>query len=106
MNLVQLRDYCNLLLEMGVPSDLAACVAADGEVIELDDIRLMDGTFREDPSPKMGGMPHMTGRYVLLVSSVAAEDVPALEAAKQLPAPTVPAKEWTPGKEWWLRPVR
>lgn len=102
MNIKQLRDYLDTLLASGADPNTPVCVAADAEASEVNYITITRGPFREDPAPKMPAFLNSSGTFVFLETS---DDYEWMDRARysRVEGPEVPAKEWNPGEEWWLR---
>lgn len=70
MTLEQLHKYSGELLKAGINPHAVVCIpeSDDGELYELVDLDLVNGSFREDPSPKMPAPLHRRGQVVRLKS--------------------------------------
>ncbi|EDD8358793.1 hypothetical protein BXL72_21975 [Salmonella enterica subsp. enterica serovar Enteritidis] len=70
MRLHQLREFLDATLAAGVDPDTIVCIhdADANELVEVTDADLMDGPYREDPSPKCPAFLIRSGRVLLLTS--------------------------------------
>lgn len=69
MTLAQLRLWLDRVIAEGADPAMGVCIAdEDGEVVEVDDLRLFVGRYHADPSPKMGGNPCVTGPFLMVRS--------------------------------------
>lgn len=105
MNVQQLRDYLDRLLIAGVDPRTPVCIPTDEEAYEVDDCKIINGPFREDPSPKMPAFLNSNGSFVLLQTSDDYEWL-APDRYREVEGPDAPNKEWREGEEWWLKDRR
>jgi hypothetical protein len=97
MNILQLRDYLDLLIAKGVPPTMPVCMVEEnyqGDTItpiEITDAHFVVGSFQEDPSPKMPGACMSEGPMLLLTGwqqDVACHFEPQGYKKQSLPVPT------------------
>lgn len=71
MRLKQLHQYLGELIAANIDPDTIVCIHEDTEMelFEVDGVELVDGPYREDPSPLMPGPLARNGRVILLTAT-------------------------------------
>lgn len=95
MNIKQLRNYLDTLLDTGIDPHTPVCIAANSEASEVEDITIMNGPFREDPSPKMSAFRHSMGLFVFLETCDDYEWIKPVQYLR-VEGPVAPTKEFKP----------
>lgn len=100
MDIGQLHEYLGELLQAGVDPHTIVCLPEgdDGELFELEDCDLVQGAFREDPSPKLPAPLFRQGQVIRLksVGFDCSSIDPADEIVIDLPV-EAPEKKWPNG---------
>jgi len=104
MRLHELHEYTASLLAAGVDPNFPVCVTdrdREGrlDVCEIDDVRMVTGPFREDPSPKLLGFLVRTGKVVLLTSGAIDYDSLGHNHAVDCIPVDAPEKSWPNGRD-------
>jgi hypothetical protein len=103
MRIGQLKDYLEALIAAGFDPNTPVCIHEEVpaiSAIEVSDVALLNGHFREDPSPKLGGFRSVNGSFLLLKSSL--DYAPMLDAfpvnySEIETGVDIPAKSWPAG---------
>ncbi len=111
MRIGQLKAYLEALIAAGVDPNTPVCIHDEMpaiSAIEVSDAALLNGHFREDPSPKLCGFRSVKGNFLLLKSSL--DYAPMLDAfpinySEVETGIDVPEKSW-PNGHWVTEPRR
>lgn len=111
MRIGQLRDYLEALIAAGVDPHTPVCIHDEVPVIsaiEVADATLLNGRFREDPSPQLCAFRNIEGNFLLLKSSLDYDPMLNADPVKYVETDAgveVPEKSW-PNGHWFTEPRR
>jgi hypothetical protein len=111
MRIGQLRDYLDALIASGIDPNLPVCIHDEDPVLgamEVDDAALLEGDFREDPSPKMCGFLFSSGPFLMLKSCLDYDPMLNADPRRYVEIEVdiePPEKSW-PNGHWFTGPRR
>jgi len=102
MRLHELHEYTARLLAAGVDRNFPVCVTDRDrkgglDLCEVNEVLMVTGPFREDPSPKLPGFLVRTGKVVLLTSGAIDYDTLSRSHVVEYVPVEAPEKSWPNG---------